>query len=90
METFKDILTRQVDTLQSYFDTCAGTLAAHKAETHRQENGGGDFDSDDELDDTLRDSLQYSGKMFGENGLSSECAFSSKYNLPGLVPGGMG
>ncbi|OQV17157.1 Collagen type IV alpha-3-binding protein [Hypsibius exemplaris] len=73
METFKDILTRQVDTLQSYFDTCAGTLSAHKAETHRQD-GGGDFDSDDELDETLRDSLQqYSaGKMFGgaENGSS--------------------
>lgn len=55
METFKDILTRQVDTLQTYFDTCAGTLAAHKAETHKLENGAGDFDSsDEELDETLR------------------------------------
>lgn len=55
METFKDILTRQVDTLQTYFDTCAGTLAAHKAQSHKAENGAGDFDSDeDELDQTLR------------------------------------
>lgn len=26
METFRDILARQVDTLQSYFDACAAAL----------------------------------------------------------------
>ena len=29
METFRDILCRQVDTLQSYFDACASVIA-HK------------------------------------------------------------
>ena len=36
METFRDILCRQVDTLQSYFDACASALAhysAHRADS---------------------------------------------------------
>lgn len=40
METFRDILCRQVDTLQSYFDNCADTDS--KDELHRdkgEENG---------------------------------------------------
>lgn len=53
METFKDILTRQVETLQHYFDTCAETLAAHNAETHRLGNGGFETDSDDDMDGDL-------------------------------------
>lgn len=27
METFRDILCRQIDTLQSYFDSCASAVA---------------------------------------------------------------
>lgn len=40
METFRDILCRQVDTLQRYFDNCADTVS--KDELHRdkgEENG---------------------------------------------------
>ncbi len=37
METFRDILCRQIDTLQSYFDSCA-ELAADE----EQEESGGD------------------------------------------------
>lgn len=34
METFKDILCRQVDTLQSYFDVCAEMLSVD--ENHKE------------------------------------------------------
>lgn len=52
METFKDILCRQVDTLQSYFDVCAEML---NADENHKENDGHLDDIDDEYDDTARD-----------------------------------
>lgn len=33
METYKDILCRQIDTLQRYFDTCAENLENHNEAT---------------------------------------------------------
>ena len=36
METFRDILCRQIDTLQSYFDSCSDV-----AEAMENKNGGG-------------------------------------------------
>ena len=30
LETFRDIVCQQIDTLQSYFDACAGAGAGHK------------------------------------------------------------
>ena len=30
LETFRDIVCQQIDTLQSYFDACAGAGANHK------------------------------------------------------------
>ena len=38
METYRDILVRQVDTLQGYFDTCASKVATIKG---REVNGNG-------------------------------------------------
>lgn len=35
METFRDILCRQVDTLQSYFDACSSVIA-HKTVHDRE------------------------------------------------------
>lgn len=32
LETFRDIVCQQIDTLQSYFDACAGTGANHKSQ----------------------------------------------------------
>ncbi|XP_013788859.1 collagen type IV alpha-3-binding protein-like [Limulus polyphemus] len=46
METFRDILCRQVDMLQSYFDTCADTVAT----TNDRENY---FHLDEDIEDNL-------------------------------------
>lgn len=32
LETFRDIVCQQIDTLQSYFDACAGTGANHRSQ----------------------------------------------------------
>ena len=42
METFRDILCRQIDTLQSYFDSCA--------EKHQKEQPSGLDLSDDDFE----------------------------------------
>lgn len=47
LETFRDIVCEQIDTLQSYFDACAGAGASHK---HSPLTDGHDrdvFDSND-------------------------------------------
>ncbi|CAG5127022.1 unnamed protein product [Candidula unifasciata] len=44
METFRDILCRQIDTLQSYFDSCASAV------THGAVQELSEHDSDDDLD----------------------------------------
>lgn len=64
METFRDILCRQVDTLQSYFDVCAEMLSV----PDEQKDGDGHSDDmDEEFDDncTSRDtSTMYEGRPF--------------------------
>ena len=42
METYRDILVRQVETLQGYFDTCISAMATVK---DREVNGNGKFSS---------------------------------------------
>uniref|UniRef100_UPI003D9C8143 ceramide transfer protein isoform 2 n=1 Tax=Danio rerio TaxID=7955 RepID=UPI003D9C8143 len=66
METFRDILCRQVDTLQKYFDNCADTES--KDELHR------DKVSDEEEDfPTLRPDADY---LLNNNNSSKEKLFS--------------
>ena len=43
METFRDILCRQVDTLQNYFDACVSALAHYNAHLNN-------LDNDDDID----------------------------------------
>ena len=52
METFRDILCRQMDTLQSYFDSCA-----HKNigdDPHRHLDMRDDDDDEDEIDGNIQ------------------------------------
>ncbi|KAJ7365850.1 Collagen type IV alpha-3-binding protein [Desmophyllum pertusum] len=59
LETFRDIVCQQIDTLQSYFDACAGAGANHKQTPHVDghsldlfgSNDGLDHDADDEMDE---------------------------------------
>lgn len=48
METFRDILCRQIDTLQSYFDSCSDV-----AEALENKNGGGGSKKDLQVHPTL-------------------------------------
>ena len=41
METFRDILCRQVDTLQNYFDACSSALAHYQRSVHDGKDEGG-------------------------------------------------
>lgn len=50
METFRDILCQQVETLQNYFDTCAD---AH-SELHNLNDPDGDMDEDPLVEDSTR------------------------------------
>ncbi|XP_041435483.1 ceramide transfer protein isoform X3 [Xenopus laevis] len=43
METFRDILCRQVDTLQKYFDACAGAVSKDELERDKVEDDEDDF-----------------------------------------------
>ncbi|XP_050401750.1 ceramide transfer protein [Patella vulgata] len=59
METFRDILCRQIDTLQSYFDSCASAVAHG---THQQLNDNDDIDDIDDLEPnstSLTDNLSH-------------------------------
>ncbi|XP_078356189.1 ceramide transfer protein-like [Oculina patagonica] len=59
LETFRDIVCQQIDTLQSYFDACAGAGGNHKQTPHVDghdpdifgSNDGLDHDADDEMDE---------------------------------------
>jgi len=52
METFKDILCRQVETLQAYFDACANSLTDGFEPYHKEfEKSNNVYDEDDEDDD---------------------------------------
>lgn len=52
METFKDILCRQVETLQTYFDACANALTKGFEPYHKEfEKSVEDDEDDDEPDD---------------------------------------
>ncbi|XP_020600875.1 collagen type IV alpha-3-binding protein-like [Orbicella faveolata] len=59
LETFRDIVCQQIDTLQSYFDACAGAGGNHKQPSHVDghdrdlfgSNDGLDHDADDEMDE---------------------------------------
>ncbi|ESO88102.1 hypothetical protein LOTGIDRAFT_234681 [Lottia gigantea] len=53
METFRDILCRQIDTLQSYFDSCASAVAHG---THQQLNEHDDIDDPDDLESSTTSS----------------------------------
>ncbi|XP_035233642.1 ceramide transfer protein-like isoform X1 [Stegodyphus dumicola] len=55
METFKDILCRQVDTLQSYFDVCAEMLNVD--ESHKDNDVHMD-DIDEDYDESARDIIE--------------------------------
>ena len=49
METFKDILCRQVETLQAYFDACANSLTDGFEPYHKEfEKSNNVYDEDDE------------------------------------------
>lgn len=61
METFRDILCRQTDTLQSYFDACAESVAAISQDESNV------VMMSDELDDELDDfATPRNGGMFGD------------------------
>lgn len=51
METFKDILCRQVETLQAYFDACANSLTKGFEPYHKEFEKLAIDDVDDEYDD---------------------------------------
>ncbi|EDO32697.1 predicted protein [Nematostella vectensis] len=56
LETFRDIVGRQIDTLQSYFDACASTSVTQdiRDSSHDElygSNEGLDHDADDEMDE---------------------------------------
>ncbi|XP_058940888.2 ceramide transfer protein-like [Pocillopora verrucosa] len=59
LETFRDIVCQQIDTLQNYFDACAGAGGNHKQVLHMEgndhdlfgSNDGLDIDADDEMDE---------------------------------------
>ncbi|XP_070541688.1 ceramide transfer protein-like [Ptychodera flava] len=54
METFRDILCRQVDTLQSYFDSCAESVSLEDDPRAKWNNSDLlDEDGDDDIDDFL-------------------------------------
>jgi collagen type IV alpha-3-binding protein len=57
METFRDILCRQVDTLQSYFDACASAVANHSIHDMVSD----DLDDIDDLDLTNGHNVKHSG-----------------------------
>uniref|UniRef100_A0A8C4R7H7 Ceramide transfer protein n=1 Tax=Eptatretus burgeri TaxID=7764 RepID=A0A8C4R7H7_EPTBU len=48
METFRDILCRQIDTLQKYFDACSDSSSL---DAFRRDSADEDYDDDDEHDD---------------------------------------
>ncbi|KAK3097494.1 hypothetical protein FSP39_010154 [Pinctada imbricata] len=48
METFREILCRQIDTLQSYFDSCASAVSHGSLELHEEDIG-----DPDDLHDTV-------------------------------------
>lgn len=47
LETFRDIVCQQIDTLQSYFDACAGAGGNHKQVPHMDVNDHDLFGSND-------------------------------------------
>ncbi|XP_071487817.1 ceramide transfer protein-like [Diadema antillarum] len=68
METFRDILCRQIDTLQSFFDTCAEANPRKWPEEPYGENSEDDDDNDTV---TPRVNHHHTGHTFLENGPTS-------------------
>jgi collagen type IV alpha-3-binding protein len=54
METFKDILCRQVDTLQAYFDACANSLQKGFGPYHKPDEIEPDPEPDNELENGFK------------------------------------
>ncbi|PFX23451.1 Collagen type IV alpha-3-binding protein [Stylophora pistillata] len=57
LETFRDIVCQQIDTLQSYFDACAGAGGNHKQVPHMDVNDHDLFGSNDGLDNDADDEM---------------------------------
>ena len=57
METFRDILCRQVDTLQMYFDSCAENEGGNSIHDHVNLGMNDDMFEDDHLGNLLHLSL---------------------------------
>ncbi|KAF3695876.1 Collagen type IV alpha-3-binding protein [Channa argus] len=66
METFRDILCRQVDTLQKYFDSCADAVSKDEFQRDREEEDEDDFPTSTKSD----------GEYFHNNNGSKEKLFS--------------
>ena len=64
METFKDILCRQVETLQTYFDACANSLTDGFEPYHKEfeKTANDDYDDDDDDDDETTTSDSFKDK----------------------------
>uniref|UniRef100_A0AAQ5ZTR5 Ceramide transfer protein n=1 Tax=Amphiprion ocellaris TaxID=80972 RepID=A0AAQ5ZTR5_AMPOC len=68
METFRDILCRQVDTLQKYFDSCADAVSKDEFQRDRVEEDEDDFPT------TARPDGEYN---HNNNGSKEKCEFTS-------------
>lgn len=58
LETFRDIVCQQIDTLQGYFDACAGTGMNQKQAPLADAHGSEVYDSNDGLDNDADDEME--------------------------------
>ncbi|KAK2547812.1 Ceramide transfer protein [Acropora cervicornis] len=58
LETFRDIVCQQIDTLQGYFDACAGTGVNQKQVPLADAHGSEVYDSNDGLDNDADDEME--------------------------------
>ncbi|KAE8636045.1 hypothetical protein XENTR_v10002821 [Xenopus tropicalis] len=64
METFRDILCRQVDTLQKYFDACADAVSKDELERDKVEDDEDDFLHSHPNGDYIHSSIGSKDKLF--------------------------
>ncbi|OCT98655.1 ceramide transfer protein isoform X2 [Xenopus laevis] len=64
METFRDILCRQVDTLQKYFDVCADAVSKDELERDKVEDDEDDFLHNHPNGDCIHKSIGNKEKLF--------------------------
>ncbi len=80
METFKDILCRQVETLQTYFDACANSLTKSFEPYHKE------FEKSAEDDDDYEDEEPDDATVVNQE-IKSKANASSSLNQVGLISG---